>query len=226
MLQKLNSNIYFSLLFLNCIKKTSILIKLGGIFLFCFLFGGQVRAANYHASVMLGYDFIGENATAFDFTVFVGQYGGARYSTMNEVKFDHGYETSHSSDQVSNFRIIGNSKSLFLFSTADYKVISKADGGPFDFLTAYYGGGYGEIQATVFEDRYHQEGQSLVRERYQENLTTSVNSLVFGFYGQEEYVVLDGRVLYYRGKFSQQGILTEDIEFQHFAFLISLGIGF
>jgi len=202
-------------------------ITVCGIFLvvlFCpFTLGAQSK---FHFSATTGYEVTQGYAPGFDFTLLYNNRWGIRYSIIPGVQMSEKAEVSSGTDFVSTHNLKGNLEFPMLLRTIDYRSFGKQNAIPFDFLTAYSGIGYSIFTAELIENRYKINDNSLIQTVSKRNIDVPTSFFVFGIYGGERFIVIDGKLLYFRGIADQKQTGSNYFEFDHWLIQISAGIGF
>lgn len=180
----------------------------------------------FHFSATTGYEITQDYAPGYDFTVLYNNRWGVRYSIIPDVKLSEKTDLVNRSDSVSTYDLKGNLEFPTFLRTIDYKAFNKQNAIPFDFLTAYVGIGYSNVTAELTENRYTVNTSMLTQNSSKTDVDAPTTFLVFGFYGGERFVVIDGKLLYFRGSVDPDGTEGRKIEFDHWLMQISVGIGF
>ena len=113
-----------------------------------------------------------------------------------------------------------------LLKTLDFKTFEGSNKGPFDFLTAYVGVGYSGEKVKIIKKSYTVEDDAFIQEKFREKAKSSTRAASFGFYGGEKFLVVDTRVVYYRGEIRESKLLNDSEKFSRWVVLLGIGIGF
>ncbi|MFH2129130.1 MAG: hypothetical protein ABIK68_02050, partial [bacterium] len=91
---------------------------------------------------------------------------------------------------------------------------------------AYTGVGYNNLTPRLTERKYSINGSRLTLTQTEKSIDIPVTCLVMGFYVGERFVVLDGKLLYFRGESDQSQTGGRSFSFDHWLIQISGGIFF
>ncbi|MBT3225791.1 MAG: hypothetical protein HN580_02540 [Deltaproteobacteria bacterium] len=202
-------------------------LALYGFLFFC-LFHPFVLIAQsrFHFSVTTGYEITQGYAPGYDFTLLYNNGWGIRYTTIPGVKISEDTEIQENSDSVSAYKLKGNLEFPILLRTIDYRSFKEQSAIPFDFLTAYTGFGYNDITAELTEEEYTINSSELIQSVTKKNINVPTTFLVMGFYGGERFIVIDGKLIYFRGEANSNRTGGKQFYFDHWLIQISAGIGF
>jgi len=179
-----------------------------------------------HSSFMINVETLEQYKPGYDITLIFSERWGIRYTAIPDVKFKKEEGISQENQELTSFRIDGDFKTYMLFQTLDFKNFDPTDKGPLDFVTAYWGGGYNKIPTKIRKKTYTISNGGFVTSKSEEEYQLPVESLVFGFYAQERFVVIDARLLYIKGVVKDSELLNTKIDFDQFLIQFGVGIGF
>lgn len=194
---------------------------------FC-VFGGRPLQAQFivHSSAMVNGEILNGHWPGYDFTFIVNQGWGGRYTVIPRVLFAES-ALEQEGNQVSTYNVEGDFRMPMILRTLDYRSFANtSDKGPFDFLTGYTAFGVANVKMEVKKELYSPQSSSLVHQSLKEEVEVPVQSFAFGFYGGEKFMVIDARLLYLRGTISSSDLIDEDVKFNHWMLIFSLGVGF
>ncbi|MCP4751543.1 MAG: hypothetical protein GY866_11665 [Proteobacteria bacterium] len=182
----------------------------------------------FHFSATVGYEMTEGFVPAYDITVLYNQIWGLRYTEIPDMEFDDGKELRTTDEFLSVFDVEGDYKMPMVIRTIDYRAYQGKKTVPFGFLTAYVGAGYNELKLSLKRRQFRIDidSEKLLGDVLVEKVKTPVYSMAFGFYGGESFVVLDTRVLYFKGKTEPAETSDYSVDFDHWMILVSIGIGF
>ena len=179
-----------------------------------------------HSSFMMNVEILEQYKPGYDITLIFTELWGIRYTFIPDVKFKKEGAPSSKNNQLSSFRVDGDYKSYMIFQTIDYQKFDYTNKGPFDFITAYWGGGYEKIPSKITQTNYKVSNGNFVKETKEEDLEIPVYSLAFGLYANEKFVVADARLLYIKGSINNSDLLSDKVEFDQFLIQFAIGVGF
>lgn len=177
-----------------------------------------------HTSVMLNYDLLEQKGPGYDLTLLYKGIWGVRYTLIEDLTFLDAVEGSNES--VNSYTFQGDLMLPMVIKTIDYKSFAPSSSKIFDFLTAYVGFGYNNLDLELTLNQYTARESSLEKTTVQELVKSSVSAVVFGIYGGERFLVIDTRLLYVKGKTDTSESLDDRYEHDNIMLLISLGFGF
>lgn len=183
-------------------------------------------AFDYHLSYMGNYDVTRGTFGGEDFTVILAKNVGVRYSRINKFEFIEEDTNLTGSNGVYSYKVEGDYKMPMILKMVDYKSFEGGNKGPFDFLTAYFGVGYANLDMKISKKTYSASGGQMVLSNSSENVNTPVYATSVGFYGGEKFVVVDTRLRYLKGEIKDSDIVDHKIKFDDWSIIISLGVGF
>lgn len=196
------------------------------LFFFFHPFEKLVAQQILHSSFMVNIEMLEQYKTGYDLTLIFTERWGIRYTHIPDVKFKKEEGITHENQEVSSFQVDGDFKTYMLLQTLDFKNFDPTDKGPLDFITAYWGAGYNQMHTKIRKKAYTINNGNFVATKNEEDYELPVQSLVFGFYGQERYAVIDARLLYIKGVIKDSELLNRKIDFNQFLIQFGLGIGF
>ena len=179
-----------------------------------------------HFSMTTGYEITHGYAPGYDITVLYNNRWGIRYMMIPDVQLSEKTEIQSGNDSVSAISIKGNLEIPMILRTIDYRTFNRKSAIPFDFVTAYTGVGYSNLSPRLTERKYSINGSSLTLTQTEKNVDIPVTCLVMGFYVGERFLVLDGKLLYFRGESDQSQTGGRRFSFDHWLIQISGGIFF
>jgi hypothetical protein len=202
-------------------------LTLGGLLFFYLWHPFSLTAqSRFHFSVTTGFEITRGYMPGYDLTILYNNSWGMRYTIITDVEFSEGTAIEKFSDSVSAYNLRGDLQFPILLRTIDYRSFNKQSMIPFDFLTAYTGIGYQDIAATLTTRSYTINSNELTHTLIETNVNVPTTGLVFGFYGGEKFVVIDGKLIYFKGETEQKLPSGRRLSFDHWLIQISVGIGF
>jgi len=210
----------------NLFRKSSEIVLCGLLF-FCLWHPFSLTAqSRFHFSVTTGYEITRGYLPGYDLTILYNNSWGVRYTIITDVELSEGTVIENFSDSVSAYKLKADLQFPLLLRTIDYRSFNKQSVIPFDFLTAYAGIGYQDITAKLTTRNYTINSNELAQTVSETNINVPTACLVFGFYGGEKFVVIDGKLIYFRGEVEQNLPSGRQLNFDHWLIQISAGIGF
>lgn len=204
------------------IKKLLSTIMLIGCVLSC---SPELSAqSQFHVSAMVNYEIVNGYRPGWDLTLLYNNQWGARYTNISNVLY---LETKdENEDSVSLTKISGDFKLPMVLKTVDYSAFSGSNKTIFDFITAYYGLGYNSYNIKESHETYTAESDNLNKEKESKLIDVDMMAAVLGIYGGERFLVIDSRVIYYRGQTGDSKLSGQNHRFEDWLFVVSVGIGF
>lgn len=188
--------------------------------------GETVYGFHYHLSYMGNYDLTKSQLKGDDLTMIFGKNVGLRYSRINAFDFVETGSNLGGSQSIHSYAIKGDYKMPMLLKMVDYKSFQGNKKGPFDFLTAYYGLGFANLDLQIHKTAYSASGGDLIRTWETENVNAPVYAASVGFYGGEKFMVIDTRLRYIKGEIKNSQLLEDQVKFDDWSIIFSLGVGF
>ena len=182
-------------------------------------------AFDYHISYMGNYNITDGELKGQDYTLILARNFGLRYSQIASFDFVE-KDSLTEKNGVARYGVKGNYKMPMLLKMIDYKNFDAGHKGPFDFLTAYYGVGYTELDMKIRKTSYTASGNQMIRSKSSENVKVPIYAASVGFYGGEKFAVIDTRIRYIRGEIKDSDIIDKKIKFNDWAIIFSFGVGF
>ncbi len=202
-------------------------IALYGLLLFCLLHPlNSIAQSRFHFSMTTGYEITRGYLPGYDFTFFYNNGWGVRYTIIPDVEFSERTEFESFPNSVSAYDLTGDLALPILLRTIDYRSFNKQSAIPFDFLTAYAGIGYQDINAELSTHNYTINSNQLAQSVAKTNVDVPVTLFVFGFYGGEKFLVIDSKLIFFKGAVNLDQFSGKQINFDHWLLQISAGIGF
>ena len=185
-----------------------------------------IAQSRFHFSMTAGYEITRGYQPGFDFTLLYNNSWGIRYMIIPDVEISEGTEIELFPDSVSAYDLTGDLAFPILLRTIDYRSFDKQNAIPFDFLTAYAGIGYRDINAELTTHNYSINSNQLAQNVIKTNVDVPITCFVFGFYGGERFIVIDSKLIYFKGAVNPDQFRGKHINFDHWLIQISGGIGF
>lgn len=202
-------------------------LLLTGIFLLILAGRCQLLAqSSYHFSAMASYELTQGYYPGYDFTAILNRRWGLRYTVIPNLSFEEGSRIINKGKSLISYQLQGDFKTPMIFRAIDYKSFQNRRSGPFDFLTAYLAAGYNKITVKLKQQQFLPVENVLRQRDFAEDINFPVYSLALGLYGGEKFVVIDSRVLYFRGILQPSSLFDQTTNIDHWLILFSLGFGF
>lgn len=180
----------------------------------------------FHISLTAGYEITESYSPGYDLTVLYNKGWGFRYVTMPDVKLTEGTTTQRSSNAVWAFHANSDLAFPMILRTIDYRSRTDENAVALDFITAYVGVGSGTVDAEISGRHYLSIGSQLAVSNFDISSTANLNAVAMGLYMGEKFIVLDGKLLYLRGKLRSDELLDNDLTFDHCLIQMSAGVFF
>ncbi|MDH5559287.1 MAG: hypothetical protein OEY59_00360 [Deltaproteobacteria bacterium] len=181
---------------------------------------------NFHASVMANTDLIEGRFPGLEYTFFFGPSWGVRYSMLPTMEFKTEPLKTLSDGQLQTYSLTGEYQSLTVLRSIEHRGNRPGSKGPFEFITAYFGVGYNQINTQLVKKTFTAQSNIWSESETSEDLPTEINNFSLGLYGGESFIMLDTRFLYFTGKTDKSRLLDDKIKFKQWMILFSIGIGF
>ncbi len=211
------------------IKKTDFLIRFM-LIVFCSVSISKssllIAQTGIHASVSINYELTEGYWPGYDFTLIYGRLIGLRMTIIPDFMFSEDTEIVFKDNTLSSFECKGDLKMPMVLKTLDYRSLQGAGKVAFDFLTAYIGIGYNELETEITKKVYSTETNNLHETTIQETVKTPVYSTAFGMYGGEKFLFIDTRLMYIKGESKKGDVINEQVSFDRWMVMFSIGIGF
>jgi hypothetical protein len=175
-------------------------------------------------SAMTNYDLLGAYGPGFDLTMLIQESWGLRYTLMADMVFLD--ITEANAGAVSQIEYKGDLKLPMILKTIDYRSFGKTGSSVFDFLTAYMGLGYNNLELSMTRKVYQADTNTMVKSTSYETVNSPTTAAAFGLYGGERFLVVDARLMLVKGKTDTSDLIDDQYEYEAWMLLISFGIGF
>ncbi len=182
--------------------------------------------SRFHFSVTAGYEVMHGYAPGYDFTILYNSQWGVRYVTIPEVHLVENTEIIESGGSFFTCTAEGDLKLPMILRTIDFRSFGNSDSIPLDFVTAYAGVGYGDVSSELTVKRYTASGSDIVVSRSKLIEKSPTTAVVIGLYFGERFIVVDGKVLYFRGYFDLDQPEQKQVHFDHWLMQLSIGVFF
>lgn len=179
-----------------------------------------------HISLTTGYEITQGYAPGFDLTLLYNNLWGIRYSTIPDVQLTEKTEIHQQVDTVTAYSVKGDLSFPMFIRTVDFRAFGADSGSAVDFITAYAGVGYGEINAELQSHQYRINGAVIQKTRTRSSVDVPLTALALGLYMGERFVVVDGKLLYLRGDIDSGNTDVSLSSYDHWLIQISAGFYF
>lgn len=194
-------------------------ILIASVLLFPNLAGAQQPI---HFSAAIGYDFFNQYWPCYDITLLVNNSWGLRYSEVSDITF---ISTINVDQTINQIDIKGDIQLPYFLKTLDFTSFREGTNQVFDFLTAYWGLGYNNLELTVIQREYAANSNSIQKTKREDTVSTSVTALTFGLYGGDRFLVIDFRLVYFKGTIPSSELIDKQ-EFDKWMLSVSFGIAY
>jgi len=207
----------------------------GFLFKICILFLALIQIQSkahltaqtkINLSATMNYELINGYFPGYDLTLLINKSWGIRMTSLPDFIFlETGKPITNTSSVIIN-EIQGDLNFAMALKLIDYLSYQNNASIPFDYLTAYIGMGYNRVNPKLTQRKFFIQNSIINEQRNYETVEIPVTALSFGFYGGQSFLVIDGRIMYLKGKTEDSQFLESKYELDQWLFLLSIGIGF
>lgn len=178
--------------------------------------------SNFHFSTMVNYELTEEYWPGWDLTLLYNNQWGVRYTNISDVLFLESKKETN--DSLDNIELAGELRLPMILRTMDYNTFEGGNKTVFDFITAYMAFGYNSYDIDETHKVYSALAGNLVKDTIKDSLNTEVMATAIGIYGGERFLVIDTRILYYRGETKKSNVSGDKYTFNDWMLVIRLAI--